>query len=451
MVPRASLSACLIVKNEAAVLADCLRSIQSVVDEIIVLDTGSTDGTIDIARQWNAKVHHFSWSNHFAQARNASIQPATGDWILWLDADERLPEESYPALRECLVPVKIPTAVRVQIRSLKQDGRNYTLSDAHRLFSNHFGIQFSGRIHEQIAPSIRALQGVEKSSRIVLEHLGYSYTGEKAEAKRKRNENLLKRMAKEQPDSPYAQFTLGQHFALYRQYRKAVRCFQKALNLGSLGPEMDASLKNILADTLLKLKKPTEAKRWLEESLAAFPRQIGGYYLRYKLALEQQDLWGQIKALETVLAKTVEVQKEGKSLSTDIEIPQRDLEYVLVRLGLKTDTPDYVEPYAHRLRLRPELSYRERELLGRYYLSLGDWERAEEQLKKIYHDQPENTVILDLLGLLYLKQKKFAAAIHYYTLYSRLKPKEKAAKRRLAGLYAKTGETERAKEILAAL
>jgi predicted Zn-dependent protease len=142
------------------------------------------------------------------------------------------------------------------------------------------------------------------------------------------------------------------------------------------------------------------------------------------------------------------IQKQGKSLSSDVEIPIRDLEYHLVHIGLKLESPESVEKYAHRLRVRPNLTFREREILGKYFLAIEDWKHAEEQLKTIYYDQPENTFILDLLGLFYLKQKKFSAAIHYYTLYHRLKPEDKTVKRRLAGLYAKIGEMERAEALL---
>ena len=84
------LSLCMIVKNEEKFLAGCLESVKNIVDEIIIVDTGSTDKTIEIANSYNAKVYHFEWKNDFSLARNESIKHATGDWILILDADERL-------------------------------------------------------------------------------------------------------------------------------------------------------------------------------------------------------------------------------------------------------------------------------------------------------------------------------------------------------------------------
>ncbi|NOZ74702.1 MAG: glycosyltransferase [FCB group bacterium] len=443
-----TLSVCIIARNEADVLRECLDSIQPVADQIIVLDTGSTDNTIAIAEKSGAEVHATAWKNDFSVARNESIQYAKGDWILWIDADEQLTSESIPKVKKCLVGVSCPTAYLVTIRSLKPDGHSYTLSDAHRLFSNHFGIRFSGRIHEQIAPSVSALSGIEKESQIILDHQGYSYSGKKADLKRKRNETLLKKAIKMEPKSAYNHYTMAQHYALYGEYKKAVSCFKKAIHIGGLPPKMTTSLQNTYAETLIRLGKSHEAQKWIEKSLAQFPNQIGAYFLQYTQANKVDSLEGQIKALEAMIEQTWLIKKHGKTLSTDVEIPIRDLEYYLIRTGMKLKEPERVERYAHRLRVRPHLTYREREILGKYFLLMGDWDRAGEQLKKIYYDQPENTTILDLLGLFYLKQKKFSAAIHYYTLFHRLKPEDKAVRRRLAGLYAKTGDVEKAEALL---
>ena len=82
-----SVSACMIVKNEADNLDRCLRSLKGAVDDIIVVDTGSTDETVSIAKRHHAQVLTFTWCDDFAAARNESIRHATSDWVLWLDAD----------------------------------------------------------------------------------------------------------------------------------------------------------------------------------------------------------------------------------------------------------------------------------------------------------------------------------------------------------------------------
>src|SRR5204863_5400745 len=82
------LSLCMIVKNEERFLRNCLESVKDIVDEMVIVDTGSTDSTLDIAREYGAKVIPHVWKDDFSEARNVSLDHATGDWALWLDADE---------------------------------------------------------------------------------------------------------------------------------------------------------------------------------------------------------------------------------------------------------------------------------------------------------------------------------------------------------------------------
>lgn len=94
------LSLCLIAKNEEKALPQCLNSVKDVVEEMVVLDTGSCDRTVEIARQFGAKVHHFTWCNDFSAARNEALKYVSGDWVLVLDADEILVPEIVPDLQQ---------------------------------------------------------------------------------------------------------------------------------------------------------------------------------------------------------------------------------------------------------------------------------------------------------------------------------------------------------------
>jgi glycosyltransferase involved in cell wall biosynthesis len=97
-----TLSLCMIVKNEAENLPRCLASVAGLVDEMIVLDTGSTDGTVDLARSLGAQVEHFVWCDDFSQARNVALEYVTGDWVLVLDADEVLRPEAARDIRSLI-------------------------------------------------------------------------------------------------------------------------------------------------------------------------------------------------------------------------------------------------------------------------------------------------------------------------------------------------------------
>ena len=97
------LSFCMIVKNEEASLPQCLNSVKDVVDEMVVLDTGSTDKTVEIAKEFGAKVYHFEWCNDLSAARNESLKYVQGDWVLVLDADEVLTPEIVPQMKQAMM------------------------------------------------------------------------------------------------------------------------------------------------------------------------------------------------------------------------------------------------------------------------------------------------------------------------------------------------------------
>jgi glycosyltransferase involved in cell wall biosynthesis len=149
----ASLSVCMIVRDEEGHLAGCLDSVQAIADQVVIIDTGSVDSTENIARQFGAEVYFSPWENDFAAARNVSLSYATGDWILWLDADERLMPESLPVIAALCQPALRPIIYNVNIKNLQKDGHNYSLSRSHRFFSRQPGIYFTGPIHEQFLPA----------------------------------------------------------------------------------------------------------------------------------------------------------------------------------------------------------------------------------------------------------------------------------------------------------
>jgi glycosyltransferase involved in cell wall biosynthesis len=211
-----SLSLALIVKNEARCLARCLHSVQGVVNEIVVVDTGSTDDTVRIARECQARVVDFVWEDDFAAARNFALAQTTGDWILVLDADEH----ASPALaaeiprfianRPAIGRLKIVSDFRRNEQTLRSQ------SFVSRLFPR--GAHFEGRIHEQlISPLPRLdLQGE-------LWHDGYLEPSKSA-----RNVRLLERELERSPDSAYLCFQLALEYASLKQTAKALPYLQRA-------------------------------------------------------------------------------------------------------------------------------------------------------------------------------------------------------------------------------
>src|SRR5260370_23496444 len=153
---RPKVSLMMIVKNEEYNLPACLTSVAGLFDEIVITDTESTDRTVEIAREFGAKVLHFTWIDHFAAARNVSLQHATGEWLFWMDADDRLDDANREKLR--LLPAKLPqenVAFVVNCLCLPDETGISTEVTHVRLFRNLPGLAWEHRIHEQILPSLR--------------------------------------------------------------------------------------------------------------------------------------------------------------------------------------------------------------------------------------------------------------------------------------------------------
>jgi len=184
-----TLSLCMIVKNEENTLIDCLNSIKNVVDEIIIVDTGSTDRTKDIAKIYGAKIYDFKWTGDFSEARNYSLSKANCDWILILDADEVISPIDHDRLKELInkkqnVAYSITTRNYVNafnlsgwtsngsIYSREEKGKGWFPSTKVRLFPNKKGIKFYNKVHELVEPSLRGIGIQTKNCDVPIHHYG---------------------------------------------------------------------------------------------------------------------------------------------------------------------------------------------------------------------------------------------------------------------------------------
>lgn len=224
------LSACLIVRNEEANLPRCLKSLKGLVDEIVVVDTGSTDRTLSVAERFGARIGHFEWIDDFSAARNASLALATGDWILWIDADEEIAPGSERALQQALVRPQF-AGYTVRIRNLL-DGNEQSayVHTAVRLFRRLPGVRFDGRIHEQVLPSILSL-GLSTAKLDGFEILHYGYQPEVMRSLNKldRTIRMLEREVADHPTDPFHLFNLGNAFAVAGRDEEAIPYLERCL------------------------------------------------------------------------------------------------------------------------------------------------------------------------------------------------------------------------------
>ncbi len=180
----------MIVKNEERYLRDCLESVKDIVSEIVIVDTGSTDSTIKIAKNYGAKIFSFGWIKDFSAARNYALSKSTGDWILYLDADERLNENSKNELLR-LTQNNKDLGINCIINNIDEQTNTPKLMKYIRLFRNSKNISFSGKAHEQIEPSLFANKYEIIDSTIEIIHLGYNVCEEELLIKADRNLELL--------------------------------------------------------------------------------------------------------------------------------------------------------------------------------------------------------------------------------------------------------------------
>ncbi len=211
------LSFCMIARDEEARIARCLESVQSVVDEIVVLDTGSCDRTPAIAESYGATVHSFEWCNDFSAARNESLKYVTGDWVLVLDADEVLVPDIVPALKQAIQSEQylVLNLIRQEIGAAQSP---YSLIS--RLFRRHPELQFTRPYHAMIDDSVMTLLQQEPHWQIgylpdtAILHEGYQSDLIASRDKFNKARNTMEGFLAMHPNDPYVCSKLG---ALYVQ------------------------------------------------------------------------------------------------------------------------------------------------------------------------------------------------------------------------------------------
>ena len=209
---RPHLSLSMIVRNEAERLERCLASVAGFVDEMVLLDTGSSDATVAIAERCGAVVHRLAWPGDFAPARNAALERVRGDWVLVLDADEQLRPQARQPLRRLMAE---PDLLLVNLLRFERGARQSPYSSVSRLFRRHAAIGWSGRYHALVDDSVLALIQREPHWRIAdcpepaLVHDGYRpellASGDKA----RRLRQAMERELAQRPEDPYACAKLG--------------------------------------------------------------------------------------------------------------------------------------------------------------------------------------------------------------------------------------------------
>ena len=323
----------MIVKNEEKMIRGCLESAEKVVDEILIVDTGSTDRTIEIAKEFGAKIYHFDWINDFAAARNESLKHSKGKWILYLDADERISQFEVDKFRNSLANLSDNSGGL--ICTIESPHANLTGGDADvhrgsypRIFRN-LGIdkvKFQGRVHEQISPSLKENNLQLLQSDIIIYHLGYDQSREIMEGKIERNYRMLLQHVREEPTNGYAWYQLGQTLGHMNLKKEAEETIKFALKCGNLSPMIEASASASLAQFTGNDKRFDEALKWADRSLELIPDSLYALNLRAYSLLHL----GKFEEAEKEFEKTLELKSKFYSNAPtsgyDVDIPKSVIE-----------------------------------------------------------------------------------------------------------------------------
>ncbi|WP_159452307.1 glycosyltransferase [Singulisphaera sp. GP187] len=257
---RCRVSLTMIVRNEAANLPDCLASVADVFDEIIVVDTGSTDGTVEIARSFGARVFDFVWVDDFAAARNAALARATGDYAFWLDADDRVEPAQRDRLRTLLAGLRSADSAYVVRCACDADssGGGATVVDHVRLFPVREDVRWTYRVHEQILPSLRRVGVDVRWTDLVVRHVGYNDPILR-KTKLGRDRAILESELAERPDDPFVLFNVGQVALEAGDVRDALGYLRRSLAGSARSDSITRKLHALIARAHQLLGESNEA------------------------------------------------------------------------------------------------------------------------------------------------------------------------------------------------
>lgn len=265
-----TLSLCIIVKNEEIALPQCLNSVKNVVEEIVLLDTGSSDRTVEIARRFDAKVYHFAWGNDFSAARNEALKYVSSEWVLVLDADEILVPEVIPDLQQAINSDRflVFNLLRQEVGAAQSP---YSLVS--RLFRRHPDIYFSRPYHAMVDDSVTQILRREPHwkigslERVAILHDGYQQQQITQKNKFAQAEKIMSGFLASHPQDPYVCSKLG---ALYVQMGK----IELGIELLERGLKSAAKNAEILYELYYHLGIAYSRKQQIDRAIASYQAAI---------------------------------------------------------------------------------------------------------------------------------------------------------------------------------
>lgn len=378
---RPRISACMIVRDEEELLPDCLASIRDWIDEIIIVDTGSKDRTIEIAESYGAKLFHQTWEDDFSKHRNYSLDQATGDWLFIIDADERVVQED---LSNLLAVLRNSEESIVSVNVFNVYGKNEettTFLPSIRFFKRSLNLKYEGIVHNRLTLPENARIA---RTNVRIKHLGYDLSKEKMEKKLARSRALLEKQLQENPDNAFALFNYAQLLRGEDENRPAqhaeliFKSSGRALELTDPDNDKERHIHimclNQLAWTHFHLDQFPKALDFAERALAIKPNYLDPLLLKGHIHVQA----GRYIEADQAYRNYLEVQSSYNAAgeTDNIIVAQIDARvnahYALAMIAeMRPDAELAKKHYNETLRLRDD--YLEANArLGRVLLDLGD-------------------------------------------------------------------------------
>lgn len=400
------LSLCMIVRNEAHRLGNCLESVKGLIDELVVVDTGSTDGTEEIARRYGAKLGHFAWIDDFAAARNHSLSLATGDWILWLDADDLLSAEYHTQIRHLL------TRGRDKSYFFLLDDRGYENVSClqMRLFPNVPGVRFEMPIHEQVTPSLAKLGVQMVPTQVRVTHTGYP-TPEVVRAKKERYLQIMERWLEEHPGDYIVRSHVALTYHTTGRLEEAAAAYRAILYQSTCREDQNFVVYTtallFLGRTYLKMKEYPQALEFIKQA-----EEVDPAYVLTKLSLAE--LYLRLERFAEAGQYAQAVLDSGPQ-HTFFPIDQLGLNYSarLLRAQAHQALGEWAQAEAAYLQAYQVQVPRRSEALGslsQLLKQLGQKDRALQVLEQALEVDPEHLQHLFNIGVLHLEEGRLDQA-----------------------------------------
>jgi len=385
---KTTISICLIVKNEEQYLDNCLKSIKDIASEIIIVDTGSTDRTVEIAKKYTDKIYLHPWKDSFSEARNHYLKYATGDWIFQIDADEELIQEDIPVLMAATQEQELD-AIMVQIISKFQEGKREAVHSFERIFRNNGLIHYEGRVHNRLVGIQTA-----KVFPIRLNHYGYDLNQAQSKKKFDRTVCLLKMDLEENPNNPMSYHYLSCSYLGQGMWKESLDNSLTAIRLAERKNDTNMlylwSYYNA-ALSYYRLKELDMAEKTSMSALKKYPHHIDAHFILSLVYFDQKQ-WSRLI-------------KHGN-------------EYIRLIERLKVSP----ETFGNLVTNSISEAWNVNVLIGMAYFETGQSERSEKTFREAIAGAPESFVALRAIGIFFYNKKYPERAFKYLKMAQKEKP-----------------------------